>query len=145
MRSVKFQPGKKISRLSVPTTDGWKPVAENVLSQLKPGSILAVQGDLGAGKTTFIQALAKELGIKRFVPSPTFSLMRSYKVSPAVNGIKRLIHVDAYRLKNARELMVLDLDEELSDGGSVLVLEWPEKVEAWLAARMKQTVKLSIE
>jgi tRNA A37 threonylcarbamoyladenosine biosynthesis protein TsaE len=88
--------------------------------------------------------LAKALGVKRFVPSPTFALMRSYRLPKPLNGIRRLVHVDAYRLKDESELQVLDLDEELADGQSLLVLEWPEKVAGWLVHRREDLIKLKI-
>ena len=112
--------------------EDWANVAKEVVRHLVPGSILALQGELGAGKTTFTQALAKELGVVKVPQSPTFALMRSYVV-PNHDGMKRLIHVDAYRLEDEKELMVLDLDEELADGVSVLVVEWPEKIARWLS------------
>ena len=136
--------GGKPRRFSVPTATDWPSVSSEVAHLIRPGSILAVQGDLGAGKTTFIQSLAAALGIKRFVPSPTFALMRTYKLPKAVNGIRRLVHVDAYRLKNESELQVLDLDEELADGQSLLVLEWPERVAGWLKSRTNGIIHLNL-
>lgn len=142
MRQAQFDVAGKKTTLKIPTEKDWFLAVQKIRPLLRPGGILAVQGDLGAGKTTFIQALAAALGVKRFVPSPTFALMRSYKLPKPTNGIRRLIHVDAYRLKDEAELLVLDLDEELADGRSILVLEWPEKVEAWLAG---QRDKLTLE
>lgn len=136
--------GGKPRRFSVPSAADWPNVSSEAVRLIRPGSILAVQGDLGAGKTTFIQSLAAALGIKRFVPSPTFALMRTYKLPKAVNGIRRLVHVDAYRLKDESELQVLDLDEELADGQSLLVLEWPERVAGWLEARPSDIIHLNI-
>jgi len=136
--------GGKSLRFSVPTAADWSGVSAEVRRLLRPGLILAVQGDLGAGKTTFIQSLAAALGIKRFVPSPTFALMRTYRLPTAVNGVRRLVHVDAYRLKDESELQVLDLDEELSDGQSLLVLEWPERVGDWLARRKDRMAWIGI-
>ncbi|MBI5654071.1 tRNA (adenosine(37)-N6)-threonylcarbamoyltransferase complex ATPase subunit type 1 TsaE [Candidatus Uhrbacteria bacterium] len=144
MRNIKISSKGKTTAVKVPSENDWGLVVEKLLPLIRPGTILAVQGNLGAGKTTFIQALAKALGIKRFVPSPTFALMRSYKLPKTVNGIHRLVHVDAYRLKDELELQVLDLDEELSDGKSLLVVEWPEKIEKWIAARESRVIRLKI-
>ena len=124
----------------VPDERGWGVVARDIAVRLKPGSILALQGPLGAGKTTFMQALAKELGAKRVPKSPTFSLLRTYSVRHG--KIKRLLHVDAYRIDHERDLIPLDLDEELSIGDAMLVLEWPEKVKGWLKKR--QMISLNI-
>jgi len=123
--------GKK-EKFAVPRVEDWKKVAKKISAQLKPGSILGVAGPLGAGKTTFIQALAHALGVTRRPQSPTFALLRSYTLKRAPRGIARLIHVDAYRIENPHELLALDLDEELSDGCIILVIEWPEKIESWL-------------
>jgi tRNA threonylcarbamoyladenosine biosynthesis protein TsaE len=117
----------------------WRVIADVLMPLLMPGTILALSGNLGAGKTTFVQILAEMLGSKRVPQSPTFALMRSY---PTKN--LRLIHVDAYRLEDERELLPLDLDEELADKKSILVLEWPERVEKWLG-RHPGVIWLKIE
>jgi len=135
MRNVKIMNRKEVQIVKVPTEKDWGLVVKKLSTQLRPGTILAVQGDLGVGKTTFIQSLAASLGVKRFVPSPTFALMRSYKLPKEVQGVRCLIHVDAYRLKDEQELQVLDLDEELADGKSLLVVEWPERIKKWLDHR----------
>ncbi len=132
MRSITITSKTWNETFAVPTVEDWAGVAKEVVRHIVPGSVLALQGELGAGKTTFTQALAKEFGVVKIPQSPTFALMRSYGV-PNHEGIKRLIHVDAYRLEDEKELMVLDLDEELADGESVLVVEWPEKISHWVA------------
>lgn len=144
MRHVKLTSSIKQNTTDIPTVEAWDDFARTVVSSLHPGDILALSGDLGAGKTTFVQALARALGISKIPQSPTFSLMRSYQLPTPVNGIERLIHVDAYRLEREEELIVLDLDEELADGKSVLVVEWPEKIAGWLAQRRVQTLSISV-
>lgn len=104
---------------------------------------MALQGPLGAGKTTFVQALASVLGAKRVPKSPTFSMLRTYRVSHG--KIKRLLHVDAYRIENERDLVPLDLDAELFEPGTVLVLEWPENVKKWLSRHPHMTLKIAIQ
>jgi tRNA threonylcarbamoyladenosine biosynthesis protein TsaE len=134
--------GRPSVSLRVPSAADWDVLASELAGSLKPGDILALSGPLGAGKTTFVQALARALGIKRIPQSPTFSLMRSYELPRAVHGIKRLLHVDAYRIEQASDLLALDLDEELSGGETVLVIEWPEKVKKWLST--KSAIRLTI-
>ena len=73
-------------------------------------------------------------GVVRELQSPTFAVMRVISCRSA-GAVKRIIHVDAYRIEQLKEWTVLDLDEELTDGRSVLLLEWPEQVAAWVAAR----------
>ncbi len=85
--------------------------------------LLLLQGDLGAGKTIFVQGLAQEIGVTRAVQSPTFVLIREYP------GIKiNLVHVDLYRLDNKPDISGLHLEEYLSDPKNILVVEWAEKL-----------------
>lgn len=93
-------------------------------------AVVALQGDLGAGKTTFTQALARELGITATVQSPTYILMRSYTISN--NRFTKLVHIDAYRLENPKEFAALKPEQFLKDPKTLVVVEWPEKVEGAL-------------
>ena len=94
--------------------------------------IVALSGDLGAGKTTFVQGIAKALGVEEAVTSPTFVIEKIYQLEN--QKFSRLIHVDAYRLKGAHDLEVLGWKELLDDPGNLIVLEWPEKVAAAIPA-----------
>jgi len=89
--------------------------------QLAPGDCLVLVGDLGAGKTTFIQGLAVGLGVTAPVNSPTYLIVQEYE------GKVPLFHVDAYRLHSASELEDIGFDEYLNAGGIVAV-EWGDKV-----------------
>src|SRR3972149_4633948 len=75
----------------------------------KHARVVALVGDLGAGKTAFAQGFAKALGIKRHLPSPTFLIFRSYKLQ--TTGFASLYHVDAYRIDDVGELEVIDFDK----------------------------------
>ena len=86
------------------------------------GVVIALHGDLGAGKTTFVQALAAALGVDRPVTSPTFTLVGEYPLP----GGRRLVHADLYRLKPGTDLESLGLDEYL-DSGSIVAIEWAER------------------
>lgn len=94
---------------------------------LRPGDVLLLEGDLGAGKTTFTQGLAAALGVESGVTSPTFTLMNIY---PTTAGFD-LVHVDVYRLEKLSEVVDLALPEMLEDGAVVLV-EWGERARAAL-------------
>lgn len=89
---------------------------------LEPGDLIALQGDLGAGKTTLVQGLAQGWGSLDAVSSPTFILVNEYR---RPDGGK-LFHMDAYRLESGAEAAELDLDAMLADGA--LIVEWPERV-----------------
>ncbi len=97
--------------------------AEVVLSFPK-GSVLLLDGDLGAGKTTFVQRLAVALGVSRTVTSPTFVLANTY---PAGDGT-RLVHFDLYRLAMPEGVYDLGLEEALEAGDRVAI-EWPERAQ----------------
>lgn len=88
---------------------------------VQPGDVLALQGDLGAGKTTFTQGFAKALGVQDYVNSPTFTLIKEY------SGRLPLYHMDLYRLQREEEAWELGLDEYFH-GDGVCVVEWPERL-----------------
>ena len=92
-------------------------------SELKAGDVICLQGNLGAGKTTFVQGLAQGWGSIDAVSSPTFILVNEYR---RANGAQ-IFHLDAYRLESVPEAEELDLDSMLAEG--VLVVEWPEKLD----------------
>lgn len=93
-------------------------------------TIIALRGDLGAGKTTFTQALARELGITDVVQSPTYVLMKSYPIN--FKQFKNLIHIDAYRLDKPEEFSALKPETFLNNPENLIVIEWPERVEGHL-------------
>ena len=90
---------------------------------LQPGDIICLQGDLGAGKTTFVQGIAQGWGSSDSVSSPTFILVNVYR--RADSG--QLFHMDAYRLDSTPEAEELDLDTMLAQGP--LIVEWPERID----------------
>ncbi len=111
----------------VARVEDWQTVARELIVQLEPGMVVKLSGPLGAGKTTLVQALAEQLGAKSIPRSPTFSLMRTYLVNKRI-GIKRLIHIDAYRMESVSDAHALGLDEELAEGDAVIVVEWAERL-----------------
>ncbi|MFA6099817.1 MAG: tRNA (adenosine(37)-N6)-threonylcarbamoyltransferase complex ATPase subunit type 1 TsaE [Patescibacteria group bacterium] len=145
VRKVTIKHGKTTKRFDVHELDDWQSVADALAKIIKPGSIVSLSGPLGAGKTTLVQYLARTLGAPKRAISPTFALMRIYKLkSQTHSGICRLVHVDAYRLEDAKDLVVLDLDEELMEPGTVVLIEWPENIKRWLKNK-KQTIKVVIK
>ena len=100
-------------------------VGRAVATLVRAGDVVVVAGDLGAGKTTFVQGLAEGLGVPDGIVSPTFTLAREYE------GRVRLVHVDLYRLDRAQELLDLGL-EELADD-AVLAVEWGDVAVAYLS------------
>ena len=87
-------------------------------------TLIVLQGDLGAGKTTFTKALARELGVEDVVQSPTYVLMKSYPIK--FGRFNALIHIDAYRLDAPEQFASLKPETFLSDPHALVVVEWPD-------------------
>ncbi len=106
-----------------------KDLGKKLAADLKGGELLALTGELGSGKTTFVQGLAKGLGIKQRTISPTFILMRKYDL-----GSKDFYHVDLYRLENniEREVRNLGIEEIWDNPENIVVIEWAEKIKNML-------------
>lgn len=106
--------------------------AKELLQGLRPkadrATLITLSGELGAGKTTLTQAIAKHLGVEEHVTSPTFVLMKIYAL-PEEAPFRRLVHIDAYRLSGGKDLAPLGLDEILQDASNLVLIEWPEQVE----------------
>ncbi|MBI3559120.1 tRNA (adenosine(37)-N6)-threonylcarbamoyltransferase complex ATPase subunit type 1 TsaE [Candidatus Gottesmanbacteria bacterium] len=115
------------------TAQETRNLGEKLAEKIKNGGVVCLYGDLGAGKTTFVQGIAKGLGIKKQITSPTFIIMRSYG---------RLWHLDLYRLNSLEEIKALGVEEIWQDENNILVIEWPEKIEPILPEN-KLTVHLT--
>ncbi|MDB5259688.1 MAG: hypothetical protein JWO73_896 [Candidatus Taylorbacteria bacterium] len=101
--------------------------------------IIGLDGNLGSGKTTFTQAVARELGVAEQVTSPTYVIQKSYAIlNPRFSArFSRLIHIDAYRLEEASELEVIGFRKLAADPRNLILIEWPERVAALLPADMR--------
>lgn len=103
-----------------------KKIAADFSATLKGGEVIALEGEIGAGKTTFTQGLTEALGAEGLARSPTFTVMNVY---PATNEkIKTIVHVDAYRLQTPEDLFNLGLEEWAGRPDSVVLIEWPRMV-----------------
>lgn len=89
--------------------------------------LIGLSGNLGAGKTTFTQQIAKILNIEEKITSPTFVVMKKYSIN--FGKFKNLIHIDAYRIEDPNELKILKFFEICDDPENLIFIEWPEKVE----------------
>ena len=119
-------------------TEAW---AEGLARTLKGGDILALEGDLGAGKTTLVRGLAAGLGIDPAkVSSPTFALMNEY--DPRDGSGLTLVHIDAYRMNGPEELAGLGWDRLIEDNSIIIAVEWPSKVEGALPPERTTTITL---
>lgn len=104
--------------------------AREILTDLKAtsngASVLALSGDLGAGKTTFTQSIGRLLGVEESLTSPTFVIMKKYLTTD--DHFKQLIHIDAYRLSSPEELRVLGFASDLLKVDHLVVVEWADKL-----------------
>ncbi len=108
--------------------DQTRELAAALAAALPTDTVLALHGDLGVGKTTFVQGLARGLGIQDPVTSPTFNLYTLYEGSA-----RRLLHLDAYRLDNEDQVEALMLEDFLVSPW-IAAIEWPERIAGWLPA-----------
>lgn len=104
-------------------------LASDWVASLAPSDsalVVGLYGNLGAGKTAFTQAVARELGVKDIVNSPTFVIEKIYETKHP--DFHRLVHIDAYRLDKASELQNLNFEELVANKNNLILIEWPEKV-----------------
>ena len=127
-----------MKEIEVNTLEETKALAQRIADLLPRPSLITLSGDLGAGKTTFTKSLGKELGVKGTINSPTFTILKSYRMADGAP----LHHIDAYRLEG----IVQDLGfEECFDEG-VCVVEWPDYIEAALPKeRLNIVIKQGLE
>lgn len=114
---------------ALPTRDDLRAEAQafaNTLSPSDRATLVTLSGELGAGKTAFVQAVAEALGVTDLVQSPTFVLEKIYLLTGT--SYKRLVHIDAYRLAGGADLTALGFSELMADPGNLIMLEWPERI-----------------
>ena len=99
--------------------EGTQRLAKKIAKDVKKGGIICLYGDLGSGKTVFVQGLAKALGLKRTLTSPTFVTMKNYG---------NFYHLDLYRVNHQNEIKGLDLIELFSEPENIISIEWAEKI-----------------
>ena len=122
------------------TKEAAKVFLQKLLPENNCATVVALSGDLGSGKTTFVQSIAKILGIKENLTSPTFVLIKNYTLD--ASRFTLLFHIDAYRLKNGEELKKLGWDETVSNPKNLIFIEWPENVSN---AIPKNAIKMSFQ
>ena len=112
------------------TIDHIETIADDVLALCVPrtsgATVLALTGDLGAGKTTLTQSIGKKLGVTENMISPTFVIMKHYRLK--TSDYRLLVHIDAYRLDSSAEMKTLGFDTLIADPENLIVIEWPERI-----------------
>jgi tRNA threonylcarbamoyladenosine biosynthesis protein TsaE len=109
---------------------------QKLLPRTDEAIVIGLYGDLGAGKTAFTKGIAKALGVKGVVASPTFVIEKIYKTGSAL--FSHLVHIDAYRLENGSELLSLGWRDLAAYSGNLICIEWPEHVEDVLPAKLEK-------
>lgn len=104
-------------------------LGKKLAGETKPGTLLCLAGDLGAGKTTFTQGFLQGVGATRPYVSPTFVIMKQYDLpKPSASGVERVYHADAYRVE-VKDFINLGFTEWCADPKGIVILEWPERVQ----------------
>ncbi len=137
-----------ITKNSIETQKLGENLAKEILAGdlRKSATVLALSGDLGAGKTTFLQGFAKGLGIKENILSPTFVIMKKFKIPHSSFKIRDtrftyFFHFDCYRLNDAQEVLSLGFAEIISNPKNIVAIEWPEKIDGVLP---KDNIKITL-
>ncbi|MEI7941931.1 MAG: tRNA (adenosine(37)-N6)-threonylcarbamoyltransferase complex ATPase subunit type 1 TsaE [Candidatus Riflemargulisbacteria bacterium] len=120
----------------VKSLDETKVVARELATILSPGTIVTLNGDLGAGKTTMVQLICKELGVDEYVNSPTFTIVNEYE-----SGKWKVNHIDFYRVKHSDELLEIGLDQYFNEN-DITFIEWAELFEEILPEKV---IRIDIE
>ena len=110
----------------------WK-LARQLAPELNPGDVICLEGDLGAGKTTFTQGLAAALGVPGRVTSPTFCIVQEHR------GPSLLVHMDLYRLHNEDDVIAIGWEDYLAEG-AILVVEWPDRAGSLIPSDARHVV-----
>lgn len=111
--------------------------ATDFAKSLKKGEIILLNGDLGSGKSVFARGVIRAFGVKKQIPSPTFTIVNEYDTD-----FCKLYHFDMYRLEEVEEAIAIGVDEIFADNESIKLVEWPEKV--WQIIPSK-VIKVNIE
>ncbi|MGN6030387.1 MAG: tRNA (adenosine(37)-N6)-threonylcarbamoyltransferase complex ATPase subunit type 1 TsaE [Thermomicrobiales bacterium] len=121
--------------VEVPSAEAMIALGRQVGGRLRAGDVLLLHGDLGAGKTTFVQGVARGLGVLEPVQSPTFTLVGEHDGVDAAGVRVSVHHLDLYRLTDPDELESFGYEDYLNPGDGISLVEWPERAGDWLPDR----------
>jgi tRNA threonylcarbamoyladenosine biosynthesis protein TsaE len=113
-------------------------IAKKILKE-KPGKIakiIALEGDLGGGKTTFLKGFAKGLGIREKILSPTFILIKKFNLKHPTSNFEHFYHIDCYRIEKEKEILNLDFREIIKDPKNIVAIEWAKKTKKILPRKV---------
>ncbi len=106
--------------------------AAKFAKKISPGTVIALFGELGSGKSVFARGFARGLGITEPVQSPTFVIVHEYRIRKKSVAVKFLFHLDLYRIENAESAFVFGMDEYLKPEAAITIIEWAERIEKQL-------------
>ncbi|OGG89359.1 tRNA (adenosine(37)-N6)-threonylcarbamoyltransferase complex ATPase subunit type 1 TsaE [Candidatus Kaiserbacteria bacterium RIFOXYD1_FULL_42_15] len=134
----------KVTEIKINSLEGLDAYGIDLLTQLQikdrdKAVVLALSGDLGAGKTTLVQTIARDLGVIEVVTSPTFVIMKQYETSDKY--FSKLIHIDAYRIEDVTEMKPLGFENLLKQANALICIEWAERIKPLLP---KDTLTLEL-
>lgn len=132
---------KRAVEIEIKSLDELDRSAQRLQHYLGDQRIVTFSGEIGAGKTTFIRAFCKHLGVRQQVTSPTFSLVNEYTYLDETGRPQFIYHMDLYRLKRVEEALDFGIEEYL-DAGSYCLIEWPELIEDLLP---EDTVRINLQ
>jgi len=121
----------KVTEIKINSLEELDAYGIDLLTQLQikdrdKAVVLALSGDLGAGKTTLVQTIARDLGVIEVVTSPTFVIMKQYETSDKY--FSKLIHIDAYRIGSAQNLIAIGAEEYINNKNTITIIEWVDRI-----------------
>ena len=122
-------------KIAVKDLNALTQIATQIAAELKPGIILFLEGDLGAGKTTFVRCLGEALNTKTPITSPTFTLIQKYDAKIP------MVHIDLYRIEKESDIYFLDLPDLMDTDDQLICIEWPERLGRYTP---KDYIKISL-
>lgn len=132
-----------MKRIILKTENATYKFSQKFAKTLKGGEVISLVGELGSGKTTFVKGLAKALGVKDNVTSPTFIRLIAYEI-PSNKKIKKLVHIDAYRIIDVDEMIDAGIEDYLNEKDTVTIVEWGDKLKRilpkdtiWITFKLK--------
>ena len=119
------------NQIIIPTEQAWVSAMPEIMKWIDDKRIILLKGDLGAGKTTLVKHLLKELGLEADVVSPTFTIVNEYMLPAETTNFKQVYHMDLYRLKDISEVEEIGIFDMIY-GTQLCILEWPELIQPYL-------------
>jgi tRNA threonylcarbamoyladenosine biosynthesis protein TsaE len=125
-----------IEKVFITNTSGeTQELGRDFAKTLKKGDVVRLYGDLGSGKTTFVQGLAQGLGINSRIISPTFVVVRNYRMKNNESNVMDFYHIDLYRMESGKDIEVLGIEEIMNNKNNIVVIEWAEKLKKYCSEK----------